>query len=191
MPDQAQSNKTNPEWELMQRVAQQDPGSVEELYGRFGSLVYRMAYQTMPTRAEAEDAVQEVFIRLWRTAERFDPSKATLVTWVMLITRRYLVDRLRRIGARIQPHALAEGYNPPEVGREEMGAHLERREQYESLLKSVESLPELQRTVILRAYLGGQTLRQISEELGAPLGTIKSALSRALMRLRDQVAAEE
>ncbi len=113
MSDQDQSNPPNAELALMQRVARQEPGSVEELYGRFGSLVYRMAYQAMPTRAEADDAVQEVFVRLWRTAERFDPTRATLVTWVMLITRRYLVDRMRRMGARIQPHGLADGYNPP------------------------------------------------------------------------------
>ncbi len=190
MTDQDQSNQVNPELELMQRVAQQEPGSVEELYVRFGSLVYRMAYQVMPTRAEADDAVQEVFVRLWRTAERFDPTRATLVTWVMLITRRYLVDRLRRMGARIQPHGLAEGYNPPDSG-ERIGKGLEAREQYESLLQSIETLPDLQRTVIVRAYLGGQTLRQISEELDTPLGTIKSALSRALVRLREQVVVEE
>lgn len=174
----------------MQRVARQDPGSVEELYGRFSSLVYRMAYQVMPSRAEADDAVQEVFVRLWRTADRFDPTRATLVTWVMLITRRYLVDRLRRMGARIQPHALAEEYAPPDTS-EPTGAGLEQREQYASLMDSIAALPELQRTVIVRAYLGGQTLRQISEELETPLGTVKSALSRALVRLREQVAIKD
>jgi RNA polymerase sigma-70 factor (ECF subfamily) len=189
MTDADQSKLANPEWDLMQRVARQEPGAIEELYDRFGSLVYRMSYQTMPSRAEAEDAVQEVFVRLWRTAERFDPNRATLVTWVMLITRRYLVDRLRRMGARIQPVALAEGYSPPE--RDTTGKRMEQREQFHSLMECIATLPDLQRTVVTRAYLGGQTLRRIAEELDTPLGTVKSALSRALVRLREQVTVEE
>src|SRR3982751_2359296 len=88
--------------DLMSRVAQNDEAAVAELYDRFGSLVYRMAYQSLPTRAEAEDAVQEIFVRLWRTAKRYDPKRAALVTWVMLISRRHLVDKLRRSQARIR-----------------------------------------------------------------------------------------
>ena len=62
------------------------------------------------------------------------------------------------------------------------------QEEFDLLVKRIESLPELQRTVVMRAYLGGQTLRQIGDELGAPIGTIKSALSRALVRLRERVS---
>lgn len=66
---------------LMQRIASGEESAVAELYDRFGSLVFRLAYQSMPTRDEAEDAVQEVFVRLWKTADRYDPSRAALVTW--------------------------------------------------------------------------------------------------------------
>src|SRR6185369_2940736 len=94
---------------LMRGVAQNDAAAVAKLYDRFGSLVYRMAYQALPTRDDAEDAVQEVFVRLWRTAGRYDPSRAALVTWVMLISRRYLVDRLRRARARVRAGTLEAG----------------------------------------------------------------------------------
>src|SRR5262245_48238715 len=87
---------------LMRRVATDEESAVAELYDRFGSLVYRMAFQAMPTRAEAEDAVQEIFVRLWKTADRYDPQRAALVTWVMLIARRHLVDKLRRSRARVK-----------------------------------------------------------------------------------------
>ena len=90
------------DYELMQSVSKNQEAQVGELYDRFGSLVFRMAYQSMPTRSEAEDAVQEIFVRLWRTADRYDPRKAALVTWVMLLTRRHLVDKLRRKRARIK-----------------------------------------------------------------------------------------
>ena len=67
---------------------------------------------------------------------------------------------------------------------------MERDERFAALMKKIDALPELQRTVVTRAYLGGQTLRQIGEELDTPLGTIKSALSRALVRLRERTGEE-
>jgi len=180
--------------DLMQRVAANEESAAEELYDRFVSLVYRMAFQSMPTRAEAEDAVQEIFIRLWKTADRYDPQKAALVTWVMLISRRHLVDKLRRTRARIKASSLDE-YQPSDGKGDATigspgGSRMERDEHFAALMKRIEALPELQKTVVIRAYLGGQTLRQIGEELDTPLGTIKSALSRALVRLRERTGEE-
>lgn len=175
---------------LMQRVAANEEKAVAELYDRFGSLVFRMAFQAMPGRAEAEDAVQEIFVRLWRTAARYDPNRAALVTWVMLISRRHLVDKLRRSKARVRASSLdgPQAMTPasPEIDL----ARLDRDERFTSLMQRINALPELQRTVVTRAYLGGQTLRQIGEELNTPLGTIKSALSRALVRLRERASEE-
>lgn len=189
MPSVSGTKDPQADLDLMQRVATGDEQAVQDLYDRFGSLVYRLAYQAMPTRAEAEDAVQEVFIRLWRTADRYDPKRAALVTWVMLIARRHLVDRLRRSRARLRPSSIHEA--PPagaESPLESVG--MEQSERFEALMGRVSALPELQQTVVVRAYLGGQTLRQIGEELGVPLGTIKSALSRALLRLRERSLEE-
>lgn len=175
---------------LMRRVADNEELAIAELYDRFGSLVFRMSLQSMPSRAEAEDAVQEVFVRLWRTAGRYDENRAALVTWVMLISRRHLVDKLRRQRARIRPTSLdhPQAGNGPEL--EADFSRMEQDERLGMLMKRIQALPELQKTVVTRAYLGGQTLRQIGEELGTPLGTIKSALSRALMRLRERTGEE-
>ncbi|MFG0273912.1 MAG: RNA polymerase sigma factor [Phycisphaerales bacterium] len=180
--------------ELMQRVAANDESAVGELYDRFGSLVYRMAYQMLPSKTDAEDAVQEVFVRLWRTADRYDPSRAALSTWVVLITRRYLVDRLRRSRVRVKAtYALQEQWSAG--GATEAPAsplqNVEDTERFEALMKRIERLPELQRAVLTRAYLGGQTLRQIGLELDRPIGTIKSTLSRAMVRLREQAVGGE
>ncbi|HYE02136.1 MAG TPA: sigma-70 family RNA polymerase sigma factor, partial [Phycisphaerales bacterium] len=171
--------------------AEDQPGAVGELYDRFGSLVYRLAYQSMPTRADAEDAVQEIFVRLWRTAGRYDPKRAALVTWVMLISRRHLVDRLRRAKARVRASALDEKSTSPATAEAVIGSGMDRDERFAKLMVRVQKLPDLQRTVVIRAYLGGQTLRQIGEELNTPIGTIKSALSRALVRLRERGTPEE
>ncbi|MFO0858219.1 MAG: sigma-70 family RNA polymerase sigma factor [Phycisphaerales bacterium] len=175
---------------LMQRVAANDERAIAELFDRFGSLVFRMAMQSMPSKTEAEDAVQEVFVRLWRTAARYDDEKAALVTWVMLISRRHLVDKLRRSRARLRPTSLDHPQSMAAPEAAEIQSRMDTDDRMRILMKRIEGLPELQRTVVMRAYLGGQTLRQIGEELNTPLGTIKSALSRALVRLRERTGEE-
>lgn len=181
------------DWNFMQRVAAGEDAAIAELYDRFGPLVYKAARQSLPSRAEAEDAVQEVFVRLWRTAERFDPRRAKLVTWVMLITRRHLIDKLRRRGVRIDagtletepalPTSEGDRGDPRSSGRVS-------DEQRQWLKDRLKELPELQRSVIERTYLQGFTLREVSEQLNAPLGTVKSALSRGLLRLRDRPGSD-
>jgi RNA polymerase sigma-70 factor (ECF subfamily) len=177
------------DWELMQRVASDEEAAIEELYARFGSLVFQAARQVLRSRAETEDAVQEVFVRLWQTAGRFDPQRAKLVTWVMLITRRHLIDRLRRQSARPE-RAVGDDARletsaavPPPPGR--LAAGEESTESRDRLRRQLQRLPELQRTVIERAYLQGFSLREIAVQLDAPLGTVKSALSRGLAKLRE------
>ncbi len=180
----------NPDLELMRRVAANDQRAVAELYDRFAPLVYRMALRTMITRAEAEDAVQEVFIRLWRTASRFDPSRAGLVTWVMLITRRQLVDRIRRLRCirRAELKSIDRAATPFATASHSSGVAEsdERSRRLEFVRERIDALPPLQRTVVTRAFKGGQTLRQIGENLDTPLGTVKTAMHRALISLRAQ-----
>jgi|SRR5438552_3023016 len=178
------------DWMLMHRVAAGDDQAVAELYDRFGSLVYKVARQFLPNQAEAEDAVQEVFVRLWQTADRYDPRRAKLVTWVMLIARRHLIDRIRRSAVRPATTTFDNDASPSTAS----GAGPERKaqedEQSKKLRRRIAELPELQRVVIERAYLQGYTLREVSEQLGAPLGTVKSALSRGLERLRERAKAD-
>ena len=173
------------DWMLMHRVAAGDEDAVAELHDRFGALVYKVARQLLPTRAEADDAVQEVFVRLWQTADRYDPRRAKLVTWVMLIARRHLIDRLRRNAVR---PGMATIEDDPPGTRDDPGPdwHPLREERNVHLRQRIAELPELQRLVIERAYLQGFTLREVSEQLEAPLGTVKSALSRGLARLRER-----
>jgi len=177
------------DWMLMHRVAAGDEQAIGELYDRFGPLVYKVAWQFHPSQPEAEDAVQEIFIRLWQTADRFDPRRAKLVTWVMLIARRHLIDRLRRSSVRPSTTSF-EG--EPAVASTSVApdARPQEEERNARLLRRIAELPELQRTVIERAYLQGYTLREVSEQLNAPLGTVKSALSRGLARLRERAAGD-
>jgi len=175
----------------MQRVAANEAEAISELYDRFGTMVFRMAYQSLPSRSESEDAVQEIFIRLWRTSGKYDAQRAALVTWVMLISRRYLVDKLRRFKVRPRATSLDQPQAPILPAAEQIeSARLDREERMSRLMDKISGLPSLQQVVVKRAYLGGQTLRQIADETGNPLGTVKSALSRALVRLREHGSEE-
>ena len=177
------------DWLLMQRVGHGDEAAMAELYDRFVGLVFKASRQVLSSQAEAEDAVQETFVRLWQTADRFDPHRAKLVTWVMLITRRHLIDRLRRRSARPEQLGLDSSIDfagPASEPLPEPGGEHD----VEILRRRVAELPELQRVVIERTYIQGFTLREVSEQLGAPLGTVKSALSRGLARLRDRMASD-
>ncbi len=174
----------------MQRISAGEEAAIAELYDRFGALVYKVARQVLSSRAEAEDAVQEVFVRLWQSADRFDPHRAKLVTWVMLIARRHLIDQLRRRGARPNQSQLEQEWAPPAADEQPEQSMID-RDRSSALMDRITELPELQRLVIEKSYFHGFTLREISEQLDAPLGTIKSALSRGLARLRDRSDADQ
>jgi RNA polymerase sigma-70 factor (ECF subfamily) len=168
----------------MRRVAIGEEDAISELYDRFGALVYKLSIQFLSNNAEAEDAVQEVFTRLWKTADRFDPRKAKLVTWVMLITRRHLIDRIRRKTVRPKSHELTEQHNVSATDTSD-SSNIVAEERNAALWQALQTLPEMQRIVIERAYFQGFTLREVSLQLDAPLGTVKSSLSRGLLRLRE------
>jgi len=187
-PARTRSMDRDPDLLLMHRVSTGEEGAIEDLYDRFAPLVFKVAWQFHQSHAEAEDAVQEIFIRLWQTADRFDPRRAKLVTWVMLIARRHLIDRLRRSSVRPRPGTLegdVMGRGGPSSAQDpdmiEVG---------EKLLERIRELPRLQREVIERSYIQGYTLREVADQLEAPLGTIKSALSRGLARLREKAPLE-
>ncbi|MBC8200858.1 MAG: sigma-70 family RNA polymerase sigma factor [Planctomycetes bacterium] len=174
-----------PDYRLMRRVALGEEDAVGELYDRYCALVFKLSLQFLSNNAEAEDAVQEVFVRLWKTADRFDPRKAKLVTWVMLITRRHLIDRIRKKTVRPKQQEFTE-HHEVSATQTPLPSNMLLHERNAQLWEALQTLSEMQRTVIERAYFQGFTLREVSRQLDAPLGTVKSALSRGLLRLRER-----
>ena len=176
----------NEDWALMRKVAASDETAVTHLYDRFAPLVFRMANQSLRHRCDVDEVVQGVFVVLWSTAARYQPERAALVTWVMLITRRRIIDTLRKLrheGDR--SHAVARHVHAVEP--DDSG---ESQELFARVVKRMAALNELQRTVLTRAYLRGQTLRQIGEDLNTPLGTVKTALYRGIRTLRADLLRE-
>jgi RNA polymerase sigma-70 factor, ECF subfamily len=158
--------------------------SMRALYRTYGSELYGFAVSCLGDRGQAEELVQEVFTRVWRHAESFDPGKASFRTWLYGIARNAIIDLKRRQAVR---PALAAH---PE--QEEHGAIDDSFER--ALLRwqvgaALERLTPEHRQVIRLAHFQGLTLREISERTGIPLGTVKSRTSYALRGLR--LALEE
>ena len=169
---------------IIQRVAQGDPTAVEQCIAKYGGLVWTLARRMTPTTSDAEDAVQEIFLQLWQQAERFDATLGSEATFVTMIARRRLIDRLRRAERRPRTETLVE--SPPVATEPDVVAIAEEaalvREQM-SLLK-----PDEQKVLKLTLETGlPQTA--IAEKLDLPLGTVKSHARRGLLRLRELVGA--
>jgi RNA polymerase sigma factor (sigma-70 family) len=170
---------------ILERVGRNEPGAVDEMMSRFGGLVWSLARRSCPTTAEAEDAVQEIFIEIWKTASRFDSSIAGESTFVAMITRRRLIDRTRRRTRRPEPVALNESSPAPEVSSH----HLEVAEEAGIASEAFEKLRPEQQQVLSLAIHHGRSHEQIAATTGMPLGTVKTHARRGLIRLRQLLEA--
>lgn len=170
---------------LLQRVAANDADAVRECLERYSGLVWSLARRFSRSDADAEDAAQEVFVSLWRSASRFDPSVANEATFVAMIARRRLIDRARAAERRPAASALVEG-NDPAAGAVEPRADLG-----DDATKAARALSELsaeqQRMIRLSVYQG-LSHEQIASATGLPLGTVKTHIRRGLMRVREALS---
>ena len=166
---------------LVALVARSDESALAELYDRVGGTAYGLAYRVLRDEALAEDAVQEAFLGLWRSAGSFIPERAKASTWILTLVHRRAVDLVRREQRRrTEP---IEGAPEPAVGSAEEAAWL--RLDRERVQSALAQLPDQQREAIELAYYGGYTQSELAERLGQPLGTIKSRMFAGLTRLRE------
>ncbi|MCB9915070.1 MAG: sigma-70 family RNA polymerase sigma factor [Planctomycetes bacterium] len=163
---------------LLQRVAAGDGAAVDELLARYRPLVWSIVRGRVPHDA-AEDVVQEVFIQLWKSAERFDPALASEATFVGMIARRRLVDRQRRDDARPSAELLPEDLPQDELPQDAV----ELRDEAEWAERALERIRPEERAV-LRMSLSGLSHREIARRTDTPLGTVKSQARRGLERVR-------
>lgn len=169
---------------ILQRVALGDPGAPAECIDRYGGLVWSLARRLSPGPADAEDATQEIFLDVWRSAARFDPAVASEATFIATIARRRLIDRRRSAqrhqGTRpIEDHA-AIANDPPAV---------ERGEEAAAAARALAQLPPEQQRVIQLSIHAGLSHEQIVRATGLPLGTVKTHIRRGLMRVRDSLSS--
>jgi RNA polymerase sigma-70 factor (ECF subfamily) len=183
MPDAPASDPPLP---MLSRVAAGDRGAMRDCIDRYGGMVWSLARRLCPT--EAEDAVQDIFVELWRKAGLFDPGLASEPTFVAMIARRRLVDRWRRAGRRPPGEPLESVAEPPsrQAGAEE---RLEISDEAARAAEAMGRLSDPQRQVLRMSIHDGLSYPEISQRTGWPLGTVKTHARRGLMRLRELLGA--
>jgi RNA polymerase sigma factor (sigma-70 family) len=168
--------------DLGARLAAGEEGAIEACYAALGPMVLGYLRRLVP-RDEAEDVLQRVFYEVWRSHDRYDPTRS-LEAWVLGIARKRAIDQLRRRRANLAP--LEElGDLAGEDGRE----LAERYARASEVRGALRRLPAEQREVLTLAYFGDLTQTQIAERLGVPLGTVKARAFRGLRRLADLLGA--
>jgi RNA polymerase sigma-70 factor (ECF subfamily) len=167
---------------LVALAARFEQSALAELYDRFGRPAYGLALRVVRDEALAEDAVQEAFLALWRTAGRFVPERGKASTWILTLVHRRAVDIVRREERR-RADALEQAPEPE--SREAVDEEAWLRLQRERVQDALRKLPDQQREAIELAYYGGFTQSELAERLGQPLGTIKSRMFGGLARLRE------
>ena len=165
----------SPSPSLLQKLAQGDKTALAEFYDLYSGLVNGMALRILRDVADAEDVVQEVFLQAWRQAERYDAGRGTPEAWLCTMARTRALDRLRRRAARRE--------DAPEAAP--VPRLLPRNEEALAVRKALDGLSADQRRAVELAYYGGLTQSEIAEALGEPLGTIKTRIRTAMMRLRE------
>jgi RNA polymerase sigma factor (sigma-70 family) len=172
---------------LVALVARGEESALGELYDRVGRQAYGLALRILRDEALAEDAVQEAFLSVWRTASRFVPERARAVTWILTLVHRRSVDLVRREEyRRAEPRERAL---EPQGGSAEESAWV--RLEGERVRSALRQLPDQQRETIELAYYGGFTQSELADRLGQPIGTIKSRMFAGLTRLRDLLSEGE
>ena len=170
--------------ELLDAVASGDDGALAALYDRFGRVAYGLAYRILRDQALAEDAVQEAFLAIWRSAQGYQRERAKPATWILTLVHRRSVDLVRREDRR-RAEALDESREPATASVDEEAGIRDRRM---AVQEALAQLPEDQRQALELAYYGGLTQSELAERLGVPLGTIKSRMFAGLGRLRELLA---
>jgi RNA polymerase sigma-70 factor, ECF subfamily len=169
---------------LVALVARGDEPALGELYDRVGRMAYGLAFRVVRDERLAEDAVQEGFLTVWRTAAGFSAERAKASTWILTLVHRRAVDLVRREQRRrAEPLGEVEGGDEAATASAEDAAwlHFER----ERVQAALRLLPDTQREALELAYYGGYTQSELAERLGQPLGTIKSRMFAGLARLRE------
>jgi RNA polymerase sigma factor (sigma-70 family) len=169
--------------ELLEAIGEGDDAALGALYDRFGRVAYGVALRVLRDQALAEDAVQEAFLALWRSAGSYHRERAKPSTWILTLVHRRAVDLVRREDRRRgRPLEAAPEDVAPPVPEE---ANL--RERRAAVQAALRTLPGEQRQALELAYYGGYTQSELAEHLGVPLGTVKSRMFAGLARLRELV----
>lgn len=172
---------------VLTRIASGADGAMDECLDQYGGLVWSIAKRICRNSAETEDAVQDAFVSIWKTADRFDSSKSSEKTFIAMVARRRIIDRQRAVGRRPNTSTLEED-TPMASQSASSASALELQEEAQRAREMMTHLRVDERRVLELAVDGGLSQSEISQQTGLPLGTVKTHARRGLMRLREMLA---
>lgn len=183
----ADATPSRGEAHLSERLRERDPEALREVYERCGRISFGFLLKSLGDRGAAEDVQQQVFLEVWRRADRFDPARGNLLTWVMTIARSRAIDHVRRrVPEPVDPDVAADAAEIEHVVEGEVEA-LAERWRVRALL---ERLPEAESELLRMRFYGGLTQSEIAAREEIPLGTVKTRMFSGLRRLREMIEEE-
>lgn len=172
---------------ILQRVANGDRKAVQDCLDKYGGLVWSIARKMLRDPNDVEDAVQEIFVDIWKNAGRFDESKASETTFIAMIARRRLIDRIRYSSRRVSAGSLDDILSEPFTRADkEMQMCVEAKQAAEAIR---ELRPE-QQQVLRLSIIQGMSHQEIADAIGMPLGTVKTHARRGILKVREYMGLD-
>ncbi len=172
--------------DLLTAVATGDRAAFAELYDRTAPRVLGLIKRLLIDHSQSEEVAQEVFLEIWQTAVRYQPSKGAAVTWMLTMAHRRAVDRVRSSQSS-RDRDVRIGIRDFEPGFDQVSESVEVSVEHERVSKALGRLTELQRQAVKLAYYGGLSHSEIAAKLSIPIGTVKTRLRDGMIRLRDEL----
>jgi RNA polymerase sigma-70 factor (ECF subfamily) len=167
---------------ILQRIANGDGSAVQDCLDKYGGLVWSIARKMLRNTEEVEDAVQEVFVDIWKNAGRFDESKSSETTFIAMIARRRLIDKIRYLTRRISADSLDDVMLEPFTRADK---DMELSEEAKEAAEAMRTLRPEQQQVLRLSIIQGMSHHEISEATGMPLGTVKTHARRGILQVRE------
>ena len=168
---------------LLLRIREKDERAIEALYARYSGPLYSLAYQVTGAERFAQEVVQEVFVAVWKDAARFDPSRGAVSSWLFALARHKAIDLVRK-EQNVRKHTADVDLEFHEAD-DDVDQEAWLRHRRDSVRAAIQQLPEAQRTALELAFFAGLTHVEVAEKLDIPLGTAKTRIRTALLKLRD------
>ncbi|QCB96910.1 sigma-70 family RNA polymerase sigma factor [Arthrobacter sp. PAMC25564] len=168
---------------LLERIAQGDQPAFAEFYQLTSRRVFGMARRVLIDLELSEDTTQEVFLQVWQNASRFNPEAGSPLAWLMTISHRRAVDKVRSSQSSTDREA-KYGASSQEIDHDSVSDEVGSRLEAEAVVRCLETLTDTQQESVRLAYYGGLTYREVAEKLNAAIPTIKSRIRDGLIRLK-------
>lgn len=173
---------------ILDLIAKNHPGSFEMLIEKYGNLVWSIGKKFLGNQSDLEDAVQEVMIAIWKSADKFDANKASEITFVSMIARRRFIDYLRKITKHKSEDSMDDDNNNIHLYKE---SFLNEETDLALVKSAIEDLDTDDQELLNLSVYQGYSHSEISEILDIPLGTVKTRIRRNLMKLKDTFATNK